>query len=714
MEATLQTLWQHFTKDSTVSRRFEELSERALNVHRCRVDRWMIILMTFQWVAGVGAAYWISPYTWEGTSYSPHIHTFAALYLGGLFFLFPAILAFRFPGRSCTRHAIAVGQLLTSGLLIHLSGGRIETHFHVFGSLAFLAFYRDWKVLISATLVTAVDHFLRGIYFPESVFGVITPEQWRWLEHAAWVVFEVSILIPYCLQSTKEMSEVALHQAQLEKALEHTAGLLDNIANGLAITDSDGKITYMNPLLREMFNVKDFSSKKSQTEEVLGERIATRIKRGKEVKKSDPFEVNLPKRGVGQVQVSPIVGQRIDRLEFEDEVLGQAVLVRDITKEKEVDQMKTNFIATVSHELRTPLTAILGYASLTQITLQESIKPRLNPDDEEGKEFVDMAAEDIGVICLEGERLTELINDLLDIAKIEAGGVKWQKKPFAFTDVMKSSLQSTTQLLKAKNLTLHTSIPSDLPKVFGDTHRITQVLVNLISNAVKFSDEGEITCSVTHKDQLMTFCITDTGKGIQEEESLSIFDKFKQSQSVESGKPQGTGLGLPICKEIIEGHGGRIWCESQLGKGSSFFFTLPLVEAQVRSPGSMSEEEMVKILIIEDHEKQGELLARRLSAKNYSVRVAKTGKEGVRYIHQEKPQVILLDYLLPDIDAPDFVKQLEKEQLSGMSILLMTALPREQIPRNLGVDKIMKKPLDIEQVVFEVEKMKKNQCDIKV
>ena len=130
------------------------------------------------------------PQTWIGATSYTHLHVWAAIFLGGAISGLPVYLALKRPGRSSTRHTIAVAQMLTSALLIHLTGGRIETHFHVFGSLAFLAFYRDWRVLVSATVVVAVDHLLRGLFWPQSVFGVLTPSSWRWLEHAGWVIFE--------------------------------------------------------------------------------------------------------------------------------------------------------------------------------------------------------------------------------------------------------------------------------------------------------------------------------------------------------------------------------------------------------------------------------------------------------------------------------------------------------------------------------------------
>ena len=129
-----------------------------------------------------------------------HPHVWSAVVLGGVLSFFPMVLAVLRPGRASTRYVIAVAQMLWSALLIHLTGGRIETHFHVFGSLAFLAFYRDWRVLVPATVVVAADHLLRGLYFPQSVYGVLTGGTWRWLEHAAWVLFEDVFLVMSCVR----------------------------------------------------------------------------------------------------------------------------------------------------------------------------------------------------------------------------------------------------------------------------------------------------------------------------------------------------------------------------------------------------------------------------------------------------------------------------------------------------------------------------------
>ncbi len=181
-----------------------------------RTDRMFAILMLIQWAAAICGACWLSPQTWSGVRSSVHPHVWLAIFFGGALCSLPVVLAWLMPGKTLTRHVIAVAQVLFSSLLIHISGGRIETHFHVFGSLAFLAAYRDWKVLLPPTIVVAADHLLRGAFWPETVFGTLTASPWRSFEHAGWVLFEDGFLIISIRQSVREMRAMASQTAQLE------------------------------------------------------------------------------------------------------------------------------------------------------------------------------------------------------------------------------------------------------------------------------------------------------------------------------------------------------------------------------------------------------------------------------------------------------------------------------------------------------------------
>src|ERR1051325_950474 len=193
--------------------------ENQKTIYR-NTDHLFAVLMTVQWLAGIVAGLVISPHTWIGTVSKTHVHVWAAIFLGAAITFLPVVLGFQRPGERLTRYSIATGQILMSALLIYLTGGRIETHFHVFGSLAFLAFYRDWRVLVPATVVVAADHLLRGMFWPESVYGVLAASQWRWLEHAGWVLFEDAVLFVAIRRGMSEMFDIAERTAAGERLNE--------------------------------------------------------------------------------------------------------------------------------------------------------------------------------------------------------------------------------------------------------------------------------------------------------------------------------------------------------------------------------------------------------------------------------------------------------------------------------------------------------------
>lgn len=206
--------------DPRIAGRAKEVRDEQMNVRRARVDRMFALLLVVQYLAGIVAAFVVSPYAWQGKERVLHLHVWVAIIAGAGITILPVLLAWLKPGAPITRHVIAASQMLSSALLIHLTGGRIETHFHVFGSLAFLAFYLDWKVILTATTVIAADHFLRGIYWPESVYGLSNPEWWRFLEHAGWVIFEDIFLIWACIFGVREIETAAVRQAQVEHLSE--------------------------------------------------------------------------------------------------------------------------------------------------------------------------------------------------------------------------------------------------------------------------------------------------------------------------------------------------------------------------------------------------------------------------------------------------------------------------------------------------------------
>jgi hypothetical protein len=183
-------------------------------------DRLFGGLMVGQWVFAIIVALTVSPWSWEGKVRTVHMHVWTAIVLGGVISSLPLLLIARSPGATLTRHVVAAAQMLWSALLIHLTGGRIETHFHVFGSLGILAGYRDWTVLLTATGVVAADHLIRGLLWPESVYGIVNPEWWRFLEHAFWVVFAISFLVLICRRGLRDLRTLADRTAELEALSE--------------------------------------------------------------------------------------------------------------------------------------------------------------------------------------------------------------------------------------------------------------------------------------------------------------------------------------------------------------------------------------------------------------------------------------------------------------------------------------------------------------
>jgi serine phosphatase RsbU (regulator of sigma subunit) len=199
-----------------IATRANEIFQERNDANLKRTDRLFAYILLGQWVFGILLAVTLSPYTWEGKTRSIHLHVPIAIGLGALISSLPLFLIWKRPGAAGTRYTIAIAQMLWSALLIHLTGGRIETHFHVFGSLAFLAFYKDWKVLVPATVVVAADHLVRQIFWPESVFGIVAPESWRFLEHAFWVAFEDAFLVVSCVLGIRDLRTLAEQHARLE------------------------------------------------------------------------------------------------------------------------------------------------------------------------------------------------------------------------------------------------------------------------------------------------------------------------------------------------------------------------------------------------------------------------------------------------------------------------------------------------------------------
>lgn len=252
---------------------------------------------------------------------------------------------------------------------------------------------------------------------------------------------------------------------------------------------------------------------------------------------------------------------------------------------KQLDNLKTEFISTVSHELRTPMTSVLGFAKICRRKLDNAVLPALGSGDgTPARQAFDQVRHDLEIIVNEGERLTSLINDVLDLAKLESDKMEWHMQPLQIRDVVAQAVEVVRPLVFQKSIEIRTEFGQPLPEILGDPDRILQVLINLLSNAVKFTDQGGVTCTVRPEGREVLVCVIDTGIGIAEQDLESVFDKFRQVGDTLTGKPRGTGLGLPITKHIIGVHKGRIWAESRLGEGSRFNVAFPAYEPSAGTP----------------------------------------------------------------------------------------------------------------------------------
>jgi signal transduction histidine kinase len=256
-----------------------------------------------------------------------------------------------------------------------------------------------------------------------------------------------------------------------------------------------------------------------------------------------------------------------ERLQFSNQNLAVANRELELAnkKLKELDQLKSDFISVVSHELRTPLTSIKAFTELI------IMKPRMAGE---------MRNRLLSIINNETDRLARLINDILDLTKIEAGKLSWHVTRVSLSEIIQNSVNSMQSLADNKSLSVIMDVPTSLPKLYGDRDRLIQVITNILSNAVKFThDGGAISINAFTEDvprHQIIVKVSDTGVGIPSRDFDVIFEKFRRSGDVLTTHAEGTGLGLAITKQIVEYHGGRIWAESAPGKGSTFSFTLPL------------------------------------------------------------------------------------------------------------------------------------------
>jgi len=389
---------------------------------------------------------------------------------------------------------------------------------------------------------------------------------------------------------------------------------------------------------------------------------------------------------------------------------------------EEADAAKSAFLSTVSHELRTPLTSVLGFAKIIKKRLEDRIFPLITTADAKVRQTIDQIGENLKVVVSEGERLTKLIDDVLDLAKIEAGKLEWHMDTVAMADVIDRATAATSALFHQKGLTLVRDVPADLPAVVGDADRLLQVVINLISNAVKFTAAGSVTCRARVQDDGIAVSVIDTGMGIAPTDQPKVFEKFKQVGDTLTDKPKGTGLGLPICREIVEHHGGRIWVESEPGKGSTFTFVLPAILEARPAKGAVTLETLVRqlreqvavnapptaghqpnVLAVDDDPHIRTLLMQEFSEAGYRLRVAANGREALAEVRRERPDLVILDVMMPEINGFDVAAVLKNDpQTMDIPIIILSIVEDRTRGFRLGIDRYLTKPIDTAALFREV------------
>jgi len=701
----VETFKQPIVSDERVRARTNELFLEHRDRILRRTDRLFAGLLAAEWIGAIAVALLVSPRTWAGSYSQVHLHVWAALTLGGLIGIFPIFLVISRPGEIITRHTIAVAQMLFAAFLIHLSGGRIETHFIVFGSLAFLAFYRDWPVLISATVVVAVDHLLRGLFWPQSVYGVLVASVWRTVEHAWWVLFEDVFLIASCLQGTAEMRHIARRRAELEatnaavegQVLARTADLASSEARfrtlsdsspvGIFQTDPSGRCLYTNARWQALMGLS--------LEESLGEgwsrcihpddrdRVLQEWRRcaqgGREfdgeLRVVTPAGANRWVRACSAIVRGP-----------EGAVTEHVGTVEDITQRRQADEAlrkakeaaevatrsKSEFLANMSHEIRTPMNGVIG---MTGLLLDTELS-------REQRQFV-------GMLRASGEALLTIINDLLDFSKIEAGKLELETLDFDLHTIVEEVVALLAEKAHGKKLELACLVHHEVPAALrGDPGRLRQILLNLLGNAIKFTETGEVVLRARLEDSnersaVVRFEVTDTGVGIEKEAQAHLFRPFTQADGTTARKFGGTGLGLAISRQLVELMGGRIGLESQPGRGSTFWFTARLEvqpEGTRALPKPRESLQGLRILVVDDNITNRAILAEQARSWKMEVQDAADGTQALVRLRAaasrgRRYDLAIVDMQMPGMDGLELGRVIHRDPLlAGTRLIMLTSV----------------------------------------
>jgi PAS domain S-box-containing protein len=633
-----------------------------------QTDRLFAGLMIVQWIAGIAAAYWLSPRTWAGTQSQTHLHVWAALYLGGLITLLPVTLALTRPGRASTRYVISTCQVLMSSLLIHFTGGRIETHFHVFASLVFLSFYREWRVLVPATVVVAADHFIRGVFWPQSVFGVVTASDWRWLEHAGWVLFENAFLVSACLRSKKEMWNIAERTAALHTSEERYRGIVAR-AEGIFLADaSSGRLLECNSAFLSMLghDTDDMhgltlhdvdAGTREDVDRLMGDLVSgnvpVTVERRYRRKDESIIQVTLTLSALVSGDGHTLCGAVRDVTEHrqtEKALRRTEEQLRQAHKMDAVGQLAGG----IAHDFNNLLTAILGYAEVLSDKLGAG-----HPLQREAEQ-----------ISRAGRTAASLTRQLLAFSRRQV-----LQPAVLDLNVVVANVEKMLRRLIGEHIDLVLRQASDLPKVRVDAGQLEQVLLNLAVNARDAMREGgRLTIETAPIDlaegndyelaagRCIMLRVKDTGCGMTPAVQAHLFEPFFTTKA--PGK--GTGLGLSTVYGIVKQSGGAITVDTAPGKGATFVIVLPAASgadesaAATAAVGRAPVKRTETVLLVEDEAQVRELSAIALERAGFTVLEARHPEDAFDVVARHKGPIhlILTDVVMPGMNGRVMVERL--------------------------------------------------------
>jgi PAS domain S-box-containing protein len=563
---------------------------------------------------------------------------------------------------------------------------------------------------VPATIVVALDHFLRGLYLPYSVYGVLSASPWRSIEHAGWVIFENVFLVISCFRSIREMRFIANRTAALEASDQKSRQLFDDAPIGMALVALDNqKFKKVNARFSEMvgYSTKELTERTpidlthpddlAETQRLVKAMLAGTERCAVEKrylrKNGETLWANRTACIIRDKDRTP----RDFLIMVEDitERKRAEAALRDAKKEADrANHAKSEFLSRMSHELRTPLNAILGFGQLLE---------RQKPTTQQRAR--------VEHIMSAGRHLLNLINEVLDISRIEAGNLQLSVEPVSVADVLDEALNLMRPLAADRSMKLSVGKIKDDLHLLGDRQRLKQVLLNLLTNAVKYTAVGgRVTVSVEPSDSNKTrLTVTDTGAGIAKEKLARLFTPFDRLDVEQSGV-EGTGLGLALCQRLMHAMGGDIGVHSVIGEGTAFWIDLPAVESPLKAlPKALdavtddaSRTERGKILYIEDNLSNLTLVEQMLAEQPHiELLTAMQGSLGLDLARKHLPDLILLDLHLPDLRGHEVLARLrEDKRTREIPVVVISAdATARQIQRLLaaGACNYLTKPLDLHE-----------------